>query len=214
LGFKTPRITEQMSEPFLADFGINLRTTNYYQGKPIIFMIRNVLDTVTSMKTLDQEGISWINRWAQKTVDFWCETIPNFKKKYKQELGFLKNSKNKDIVAGAIYWKFKTASYFNYLNNKTPIIKIHYEDLVTNKKNVIKQVLDFLKLDWEDSVLSHEKFSHAETDSSGITVGNNDTKIPISTSSLDRYKKFLKHNETSEILKVTKDLMSKLNYNE
>jgi len=213
LCFKTPRITEQMSEPFLADYGINFRTKNNYQGSPVVFMVRNVLDTIASMKTLNQDGLSWLQRWARTTIDFWCETTPGFKKKYKKDLEVFKKAKNKDCVAGAIYWKYKTSSYFNYINDSIPLIKIHYEDLVNDKKSQIKQVLDFLKLDWEESVLSPEKNPHTETDALGITVGENDTKIPINESSIDRYKKFLNKNEVSEILKVTKDLMCKLNYN-
>ena len=52
-------------------------------------------------------------------------------------------------------------------------------------------MLDFLNLKWEDAVLSHEKYSHAETDEKGITVGNNDSKVPIHDSSVDKYKKIL-----------------------
>jgi len=213
LCFKTPRITEQMSEPFLADVGINFRTSNNYKNSPIIFMMRSVLDTITSMKTLDQDGLSWLDRWAVKTIDFWCETTPGFKKHYKKELDFIKTAKNKELVAGALYWKHKTSSYFNYLNDSMPLIKIHYEDLVKEKNSQIKQVLNFLKLNWEDSVLSHEKHSHAETNSSGITVGNNDTKIPINELSVNRYKQFLKRSEVSDILEITSDLMTKLSYN-
>jgi len=135
------------------------------------------------------------------------------KKHYKKELQILNTAKNKKNVAGALYWKYKTSSYFNYQNDSMPIIKIHYEDLVMEKKLKIKEVLDFLKLDWEDSVLAHEKHQHAETDSSGITVGNNNTKVPINESSVNRYKRFLKPNEVSEILDVTSDMMTKLGYN-
>jgi len=213
LCFKTPRITEQMTEPFLADIGINFRTQNNYKGSPIVFMNRNVLDTVASMKTLDQEGIIWLERWGKKTIDFWCDTTPGFKKLFKKELQVLEKAKHKQSVAGAIYWKYKTLACFNYESDSIPIIKIRYEDLVNNKKTIINQVLDFLKLDWEDSVLSHEKIPHAETDSEGITVGNNDTKIPINAASVNRYKKLLQKNEVAEILDVTRDLMTKLNYN-
>lgn len=212
LGFKTPRITEQMLEPFLADTGINFRTENNFKGTPIVFLVRNVLDTITSMSTLEQEGISWLKRWALRTTDFWSKTNPYFLEQYKREIKFLKTAKNKDLVAGALCWKYKTASYFNYKKNSIPVTLIHYEDLVSNKKRTIKAILDFLNLKWEDSVLSHEKLSHAETDEKGITVGNNDSKIPINASSVDRYKKFLKPKEISEILKITEDLMTELNY--
>jgi len=212
LGFKTPRITEQMLEPFLADVGINFRTQNNFQTSPIIFVVRNVLDTITSMRDLNENGISWLKRWALRTVDFWCKTNPNFLEHYKKEIKILNSSKNKDLIAGAIYWKFKTESYFSYKNNSIPIIQIHYEDLVTKKKKIIKQILNFLNLKWEDSVLSHEKYSHVEIDEKGITVGNNDSKIPIHDSSVGKYKKILKQDEISQILKISKDLMTELNY--
>jgi len=213
VGFKTPRITEQMLEPFLADVGIKLRTKNRYKQMPIIFMVRNVLDTITSMKTLEQDGESWIKTWAKRTVDFWCETTPNFKSDFKRELKLLDKTKNKDIVAGAIYWKYKTSSFYEYENNGVPIIRIKYEDLVTEKKATIKKVLNFLNLSWENSVLEHEKLSHVETNQSGITVGNNDTRIPINKTSVDRYKKFLTKKEIFEILQVAGDSMTKLGYN-
>jgi len=212
LGFKTPRITEQMLEPFLADVGIDFRTKNYFKNFSIVFIVRNVLDTITSMHSLEQDGMTWLKRWAKKTVDFWSKTNPQFVKKYKNELEFLEKSNNKDLVAAALYWKFKTASYFDYKKNSIPIIKIHYEDLVSEKQKTIKKILDFLNLKWEDSVLSHEKFSHAETNNSGITVGENDSRIPIHTSSLGKYKKFLNTQQQSEILKITEDLMTELNY--
>jgi len=107
----------------------------------------------------------------------------------------------------------KNSSYFKYKKKSFPIIKIDYEDLVTEKEANIKKVLKFLNLGWENSVLEHEKFSHVETDQSGITVGNNNTKIPINVDSVNRYKKFLSKNEISEILDVTSDLMAKLGYN-
>jgi len=212
LCFKTPRITEQMLEPFLADVGVHFRTQNNFKGTPIVFLVRNVFDTITSMSTLEQDGMSWLKRWAKKTIDFWYKTNPYFLEHYKKEIKFLKTAKNKDLVAGALYWKFKTASYFNYKSNFIPIILIHYEDLVTDKRKTIKQILNFLNLKWEDSVLSHEKHPHVETNAKGITVGKNDSTIPIQNSSVGRYKKFLKLNERKEILKITKDLMSELNY--
>jgi len=213
IGFKTPRITEQLLEPFLADVGINFRIQNNFKGIPTVFVVRNVLDTITSMSTLDQEGISWLKRWALRTIDFWSKTNPYFLEHYNRELKILKTTKYKDLMAGALYWKFKTASYFDYKKNSIPIIKIEYEDLVSEKKKtIIKGILDFLNLKWEDSVLSHEKLSHAETDKKGITVGDNDSKIPINDSSVGRYKKFLKPKEISEILKMTNDLMRELNY--
>jgi len=213
IGFKTPRITEQMFEPFLADVGINLRTKNMYKGMPIIFMVRNILDSVASMKTLDQDGTSWLKIWAKQTVDFWCETTPNFKRKFKRELALLEKTKNKDIVAGAIYWKYKNSSYFKYKDEAVPLIKIKYEDLVTEKKATVKKVLNFLNLEWEDSVLEPEKHIHTETDEFGITVGKNNTKIPINENSINRYKKILSRNEIIDSLEVTLDLMTKLGYN-
>lgn len=212
LGFKTPRITEQLLEPFLADIGIDFRTQNHFKNKPIVFLVRDVLDTITSMSLLEQNGMSWLKRWATKTIDFWCKTNPFFVELYQHEINFLKNANNKDLVAGALCWKFKTSSYFSYVKNSVPIILIHYEDLVTKKQIPIKRILDFLNLEWEDSLLSHEKISHPETDESGITVGNNDSKIPIHSSSVGIHKKFLKQKEKSEILNITHDLMSELNY--
>lgn len=212
IGFKTPRITEQMLEPLLADVGINFRAINDYKRKKIIFLTRNVLDTIVSMKNLDQDGITWLDRWVDRSIEFWKKTNPEFNKLFIKDLQFLEKSNNKNLVAAAIYWKFKNISYFKYEKNNFPIIKIKYENLVTRSRETINDVLNFLNLEWEDAVLSHEKILHAETDQDGITVGNTNTKSPITSSSMGKYKRFLDNEQISEILHVTKDLMTTLDY--
>lgn len=212
LGFKVPRLAEQMLEPYLVDVGIDFRIVNVYVGKPIIFMIRNVFDTIASMKTLEQYGKSWIEVWAKKSIDFWITINDDFRYNYREDLDLLKNSDQKLAVAGAIYWKFKTSSFFDYHNEHVPITTIRYEDLVTNSKKTIHDIIKFLGINWEDSLLSHEKKIHPETDMNGFAIGNTNTKLPIFNSSVNKYEKYLTFDEIREISKVSKELMLKLNY--
>ena len=212
LGFKALRITEQMQEPFLADYGMDFRAPNFYQKKPIIFVVRNVYDTIASMKNRFENGRYWIEEWPKTTISFHIKTNPTFSKTYKNELAILKNTKYENIVAASIYWKFKNLSFFEYLESSLPIIKIHYEDLVKDSKTILEKILKFLNLEWEDALLAHEKITHPETDENGITVGGTKVKNPIFSSSVDNYKKSLNSEEISAISQVANDLMLKLNY--
>lgn len=213
LGFKTPRITEQLLEPILADAGADyIRINNNFRNQPIIFMVRNPLDTIASMKKLGQDDKSWLEMWAESTINFWRETLPDFENIYRDEISLLEKTKFKATVAGAIYWKVKTSSYHNYIDNGIDSIRIRYEDLVIKPKETISQVLNFLKVEWEDTVLSHEKVLHTELDESGLTIGKTDPKLPIYQSSLEQYSKYLNSEEILETLKITKDMMLELNY--
>lgn len=213
LGFKIPRLSEQLLEPFLADAGLdNIRIINRFDNRPTIFMVRNPLDTISSMKKLKQGDKSWLEVWANATIGFWRETIPDFENTYHDELEILGNTKFVDTVAGAIYWKVKNISYYNYLNKDLKIIRIRYEDLVTQPKQTISQILEFLGLEWEDSVLHHEKFIHSELDTQGLTIGKTNPRSSIYESSMNQYHENLSKEEISEIYNITKELMIDLNY--
>ncbi len=213
LGFKTPRITEQFLEPFIADAGADfLGMVNHYSNIPMIFLVRNPLDTIASMKKLDQGSKSWLEIWAESTIDFWRKTIPDFDNIYREEIRLLENTKFKATVAGAIYWKIKTSSYYNYANKTSQIILVFYENLVTKPIPTISTILNFLDVSWEDAVLKHEKLLHPELDETGLAIGKTDPRLPIHTSSLNQYSEYLSKEEISEIIKITGELMIKLGY--
>jgi len=212
LGFKTPVITEQMNWPFFSDASLDFIIENKFQDAPKIFLIRDVRDTISSMKTLKQGSTTWYQIWPQKSINFWKFTIPDFKTKYSKDLKKISTSKNKLLASASFYWKYKTDSIFEYEKNTSTVIRVLYEDLVNNKKNSIKKIIEFLNLDWEDDLLHHEKKKHKLTDKKGITVGNTNTKLPIFNKSVGRYQKDFSSSEIDEIWNISGDLMEKLGF--
>lgn len=212
IGFKTPIITEQMNQPFFSDSNLDFIIENKFQDAPKIFLIRDVRDTISSMKTLQQDKTTWYNIWPKKSIEFWKFTIPDFKTKYSEDLKKISNSKNKLLANASFFWKYKTESIFEYEKNKSTVCRIHYEDLVTNKKNSIKQLIKFLGVNWEDDLLHHDRKKHNFTDNQGITVGNTDTKLPIFNKSVGRYREDLSSQEIEEIRDISGNLMEKLGY--
>jgi len=202
IGFKLPRITEQLLNSILTDVDIDFHAINNFKNTQLIFMVRNIFDVVSSMKTLIDQNNMWIKTWPEKWLTFWMEKNPTLMNEYELEIDYWKNSKQKNVVAAAIMWKIKTLSLQKYKKEQMNVLPVSYEDLVINKINTIHHVLDFLDLSWEDSVLSHEKASHVEVDEHGIGIGNNDSTKPIFTKSVNKYSQILTDDEISEITKI------------
>jgi len=148
-GFKTPLITEQMNEPFFCDVSLDFLIQNYYQSYQKILIIRDVRDTVSSMMTLKQGTSTWFDLWPKKSIEFWINTIPDFKSKFSKDLKKISKSKNKSISSASFYWKYKTGSLFDY-EGKSRMYPIKYEDLVLEPLKTIQGVVKFLKLKWEE----------------------------------------------------------------
>lgn len=202
VGFKLPRITEQLLNPILTDIDIDLNAENNFTHVPIIFMVRSVFDVVSSMKTLIDQNNYWIKTWPEKWLKFWLEKNPSLEHEYGNELDIWKASSHKDVVSGAIMWKIKTLSLQKYKKMNLNVLPISYEHLVTNKVSTISQVLNFLELPWDDSVLSHEKSHHVEVDEQGIGIGNNDSTKPIFSQSVNKFSQTLTQSEILEIEKI------------
>jgi len=69
-----------------------------------------------------------------------------------------------------------------------PIYELQYEELVENPEKVIKEVLDFLGLEWEDSVLDFYKAKRAVKTASVTQVRN-----PIYKSSKAKWRRYEKY---------------------
>jgi len=213
IGFKIPRFTEQITNQTLYDYGLSSPISHFYQNEPLIFIVRDCRDTICSMRNLKgQDNTSWLNAWGIQILNYWIKQSPEFKKKFEIEIQKVQNSKYHDISSAALYWKFKNMSYFTYQNLGLPIIKIHYEELVTNPKPIIQKLIDFLNLKWEDSLMNHHTLNHSEVDVIGITIGSTDARMPISTFHIGQYLKELDHDQLKEISSIAGDMMKLFGY--
>jgi len=212
-GFKTLGYTEQMSNILLSEPVKNTTIKNEWSSKKMIFIYRNAYDVISSMKKyIQKNNRSWLDNWVMLTINFWKRKIPEFDRKFRDELNYAENSKNKLISYAAIYWKFKTQSMLYYQNKKFQIIKIKYENLVSSPKSELNDITKFLNIDWENSLLSHNTMTHDEVDENGITLGMNDSKKPIHVDSIGLSQKYLSDKEKQDIHYITNDLLSMLGY--
>lgn len=212
LGFKAPLITEQLNEAFFSDVSLDFVIPNKFKNVPRIFLVRDVRDTIVSMRRLQQGKSTWYNIWPEKSFQYWRHTIPNFESKFESEISIISNSNDKLLLMASFYWKFKTTSYFDYEKNGTKLCKIRYEDLVNNPKETISKLIKFLNVEWEDNVLHHQKIKHQYVEKSGLTIGQTNPKLPISNKSVGSYKNIFSKTELNDIMNISEDLMEKLGY--
>ena len=212
LGFKIPRFTEQFNNSSFMDYGLSHTIPNFYNKDPLLFIIRDVRDVVCSMANLKNGEISWLQEWCIPIIEFWIKKSEKFQKEFDSEMALVKKAANYELAMGALYWKFKSKSYFRYMQHEFPIIKIKYEDLIKNPKNNIMLIINHLDLEWEDSLIQHHKLEHSETDEKGITTGGTNSHLPISKFHVERYKNELTKNQLDEILSVSGDLMESFGY--
>lgn len=213
VGFKPLGYTEQMNEPYLHEPVNNFVIKNEYTESKMIFLYRDPRDVISSMKNyIQKNGKSWLENWIIRTIEFWKKSYPKLIEKHNDELSIADNSTNKLISLAALYWKIKTHSMIKYEKQNMSILKIKYEDLITLPKNEISKMVKFLNIPWSNNLLQHYKLEHGEINSNGFTVGKNDPKRPIDAKSRGLYLQNLTNKEQKEIITITSDLMTKLNY--
>ena len=208
--YKTPLITEQFHEPFFSDPSFDFLIPNIFENCKRIFILRDVRDTICSMIKLPQGSSTWFEYWPKKTIEFWKFTISNFTNQFSDDLKLISKSSENLYAYASFYWKIKTQSFLEYNSDNT--LGIRYEDLVKNPKTTIQEIIKFLELSWEDSLMQHPKKAHSMTDSKGITVGNTNTKLSIFDSSVGQFKQNMSSEQEEIVLSISGPLMKKLGY--
>lgn len=216
VGFKIPRFAEQLDAPTIYDYGTPnvFPIANFYQNEPLIFIVRDVRDVVCSMIELVADGIPFMERWGVPIVHYNIRNTPKFQSRFPSEISHVKNSDFSKFSTGAFIWKYKNAAYFRYEKLGFPMIKIKYEELIQNPEPVLRKVMDFLDLVWEDSLLRHHNLDHPETDEKGFAIGATDSHKPISAFHFGRYRNELTENQINEINNIAGDLMKSFGYYE
>jgi len=212
-GFKTLGYTEQMTQSFLSEPVMNTTIPNNWHDSKIVFLYRNVFDVISSMKRyIQRNGKSWLENWIMPTIDFWKQKIPDFELNFEKDIKYATNTKNQITSYAAIYWKFKTQSMLKYQNNGVSIIKVKYEDLVTNPPIELEKLIKFFNIAWEDSLLNHYQTKHDEVNDDGFTVGMNLATRPIHKNSIGTYDTILSQQEKNDVLYITKELLNELDF--
>ena len=159
-GYKVPRFTEQLANRKLADTGIEENTSWKYDGRPIIYLVRDVRDTICSMMNLKVgQNTSWLDTYGRQGLKAQLAN-QGFVNKYRNELTIAKSHGWTPLDVGALLWQYKTQPLSDYLDKGWPVLPIRYETLVKNPEQSLKKAAEFLDLEWSDKVLQHHKSSH------------------------------------------------------
>lgn len=201
VGFKTPMLTEQFNDAVFQDYNLD-PFPNRYAGYPLIFMVRDVRDTVASMVNYGVgRSSTWLDRWGIPALELKMERYPEYASQLKPILERYATGSHLRLRQAALCWRYKTNALANYQQLGFPVLCLKYEDLVTRPRAELERVCVFLGVDWEEALLQHASRAHGEVFSNGRTIGLTDPCRPIDTNSLRHWTQF-SDDELEAILDV------------
>jgi hypothetical protein len=179
--FKIPRFTEQIDEETWADYGAPTARPNY-AGQPLIFLLRDPLDVVSSMLSLANG--TWYDAWIPPILDARAARDRRFARRWEADRTRAEASNRPREAIGALYWLYKNEALERYRALEFPVHPVRYEELVARPEDVLRALLAALDVPWDDAVLIHESLPHAETEADGTTVGATNALRAIDTESV------------------------------
>jgi hypothetical protein len=210
VGFKIPRWTEQLDAEDLWDEGLPVRASRIYFGQKIVFLLRDPRDTLASMIKLEAGETSWLNTWPPRILGAKVRENPAFRDEFQSELTAIHNSSDPAIATAALYWKYKTLSFFRYRELGYPVLGVHYDQLVRQPETVLRRVCEFLEIEWQSGLLDHPAFSHGETFNDGLTVGGTDPHLRIHARSVGHWPAHLTLDQERIVLCVAGDVLARV----
>ena len=179
--FKIPRYAEQLLDDYMDDTRYGVSRNFYSRNNPVIFLLRDVLDVVASMRSLrHSSGRNWLAMYGVPILKHKISS-PTFRARYAKDIKTVIEHDFAEHLAGARYWKYKTDAFFDYLEAGLKVFGLRYEDLVHAPETRLKEVTNFVGLRWENSLLNHHYFEHRELDKEGKAIGGTNPKEPIYT---------------------------------
>jgi len=200
LGLKVPCITEQFGQEVLSDILLLPESRNPYEGQPLLFMLRDVRDTVASMRALKLGNRPWLDMYLQPTLRTKREREPAFAERYASAFALLEQARHRELASAALYWRYKTESLLAHIARGLPVLAIRYEDLVARPTLELLRLCGFLRIPWEPALIAHPDFQHGEVDRFGTAIGGTDSRRPIDTTSVGKWRSSFSKDELDEIL--------------
>lgn len=159
---------------------------------PLIFMLRDVRDVVSSMRNLGRDHVSHNRKSQREWLD---DPARSLRKKYGEEL---LSSKSPEVWL-AVYWKYKTDFYFDMLDQGYKVLGVSYEALTTEPRKEIEKIAQFLELPWHNNLLNHHQLEHEFIVKDGGVMGNTDQHRPIDTASIG-HRALLTDKQLAEVM--------------
>jgi hypothetical protein len=210
IGLKIPRWTEQLTCPVLFDEGPEGPCDNFYRGEKILFLLRDIRDSMSSMFKLKFGESSWCETWVPAIIETKLARDEAFCERYSAELDIIEGSNKRLIGLAALYWKYKTDAFLSYRAQGFPIVPVPYEQLVTNPRPILELTCAHLGIPFHENLLSHNEFRHTELFDNGLTLGDTDPGKPIQSSSVGQWPRFFSNEDIDLIERISGDLPARV----
>jgi len=110
------------------------------------------------------------------------------------------------VFIGAFCWRIKNELPMQYKARNIGFHVVRYEDLVTNPKDRIAQLLDYIGAEWCDEVLMHHRLHK------GMSIGSTSNTRAIDQNSLGEGGKNLSQEEQNLIKTICGSVATRWNY--
>ena len=210
VGFKVPRWAECLADELAWDDGIAEAAERPWRDEPLVFVYRDVRDTIASMRKLRMTADeSWLEFCAKPILRAKFERTP-LGLKFAAEWDAVRAAGEPGVLVGALYWKYKNAALFDYLAAGRPVLPLRYEDLVADPEPHLRRVCRFLDVGWDSRLLMHPALEHTEVFHNGTVMGNTDPKRAIDTASVGQWREWLTGDEEEAVMEIAGEMNGRL----
>ncbi len=115
-------------------------------------------------------------------------------------------SRQEIVLAGALCWRIKQEWMSVVASSGIPLRPVGYEDLVTEPRRVVGEVLHELGLAWDDNVLRHHELH------SGEAIGGTMRDRPIDESNRGTWKRLLGESDLAIVRGLNRELARSRGY--
>ena len=209
IGLKVPCLTEQLGDETLWDPIFLPEIPNTYARQPLVFMVRDVRDTIVSMKGLRVAGVPWFESCLTPTLEAKRRT-GDFMERYGGDIAALDEARYPELARAALYWRYKVEALHDHDARGFPTDIVRYEDLVAAPRAVLTRVCTFLGVPWEEGLLDHASAAHRGVDGGGMAIGGTNARRPIDSRSTNRWCTAFSDDEVAEILRFAGPIQASL----
>jgi len=201
-------------------------------GCRVLWCIRDPLDTVASMVKLNLNvgnlTASWsvhpAGAWSEINTSYWVlnnaqkvelqahmqefgKLSEKFSNRLKAKEGLADVDRRDCVYMAALCWRIKNELPSLYKDRNIDFHVVRYADLVSNPKERIAEILDFIGIEWSDEVLKHHLLHK------GTSIGNTSNTRAIDQSGVGSGKKYLSQEEQDLVKTICEKTATSWNYN-
>jgi Sulfotransferase family len=185
-----------------------------YPDAKVLFTLRDPRDVVTSMRKLRMEPFghgkdtTWLETIGQSQIENALPLLPD-REQLEAALQSVRRttSDRNDVRFGGLCWMVKNRFIELYQRSVLDTQIVRYELLTANSDPYLRQLCDFLHLEWSDRLLEHHRYS------AGLWAGTNKADA-IHQRSVGAYKNYLTLQERRSLYSVIQADMEALGYSE